>query len=84
VKKVVRKLRKKVTKARKRLAKADRTTRDQKVPTLVAKAQALLGKAHAFLAIAVERGFLSPTYASTLGGLLTEVEICVGALPLPL
>jgi len=83
VKKVVKKLRKKIAKARKRLLKADRTTRDQKVAKLIAKAETLLGKAQLYLGIAVDRGLISPACASTLTGLLTEVQICVGALPLP-
>jgi len=83
VKKVVKKLRKRITKARKRLLKADRSTRDQRVAKLVAKAQSLLGKAQLYLGVAVERGLVSPACASILTALLTEVQICVGVLPLP-
>lgn len=83
VRKVVRKLRKQLAKARAKLANADRATRDKKVLALVAKAQALLGAARTYIGVAVRRNLVSPACATTLNGLVGEVELCIGGLPLP-
>ncbi len=83
VRKVVKKLRKRLAKARAKLARADRATRDKKVLALVGKAQKQLGKARIFVGVAIDRGLLSPACATTVDGLLGEVEQCVAGLPLP-